>query len=304
MGEKIVVYIAIALIIIFLPYGVTMIMTGYEADAKSIAPSGILVEYEEEGQVKVLDLEEYMVGVMAATISPDYQEETYRALAIAIRTNGRRLQVQGKNVLGKDLSGEYMKETQMKAKLGETRYLEQMQKIKKAIASTYGQVVTYNGNYIDALYHTVSIGRTASAKDVYHQDIPYLSSVESNMDVECRDYMQVVEYAKEELSARLEQDVSLDEIAVTQTSAEGYVQKVKVKNQELTGEEFRQKCGLNSLYFYIEKQTDTLRFVCLGKGHGLGVSLYGANQMALKKSGAKEILEYYYPGAKVENITN
>lgn len=302
MGEKIVVFIAVALIVVFLPYGVTMLMTGYEADAESISSSGILVEYEEEGQVKVLDLEEYMVGVLAATIPPDYQEETYQALAIAVRTNGRRLQVQGKNIIGKDLSGEYLTESQMREEFGESRYLEHMQKIKNAITSTYGQVVTFDGDYIDALYHTASIGRTASAKDVYHQDIPYLSSVESNMDVECKDYMQIVNLSKEELSDRLNQEVSLEEIVVSQTSEEGYVQKVKVKDQELTGEEFRQKCGLHSLYFYIEKQADSLRFVCLGKGHGLGISLYGANQMALQKKSAKEILEYYYSGAKVENI--
>lgn len=303
MGEKIVVWIAIVLVMLFLPYGVTMLMTGYDASAKTISPSGILVEYEEEGQVKVLDLEEYMMGVLAASVPVDYQLQTYEALAIALRTNGRRLQVQGKNVVGKDLASEYMNENQMKTKFGESGYLEQLQKIKKAIANTYGQVVTYQGDYIDALYHTVSIGRTASAKDVYHQDIPYLSSVESNMDVECKDYMQIVNYSKEELCTRLGLEVALDQISVSKTSNEGYVQKVKVGEQELVGEEFRQKCGLNSLYFYIEKQPEALRFVCLGKGHGLGISLYGANQMALKKKSAKEILEYYYTGVKVENIT-
>ena len=39
-----------------------------------------------------------------------------------------------------------------------------------------------------------------------------------------------------------------------------------------------------------------------GKGHGLGFSQYGGNEMAKESANAKEILQYYFPEMDVLNI--
>ena len=58
--------------------------------------------------------------------------------------------------------------------------------------------------------------------------------------------------------------------------------------------------GLSSVNYYIEEMDDGIRFVCLGKGHSMGVSLYGANYMAENGATSKEIIQYYYKDIRIE----
>lgn len=328
MGEKFIICIGMTILLLFLPFGMTMLMTGYDKEGGEIKKSGIIVEYEEGGQFLTADLEEYMVGVLAAELPADYEEEVYLAQAIIVRTNARKLVQQGSNLKAEDLNMGYYSDEERREKLGETRYQEQSDKLKSAIASTYGMVLTYQGNYIDALYHQVSIGQTASALDVYGQDIPYLSSVDSSSDVESKDYMQTVMYSYEDVSNALSQilgNVSGDgtassdaagilagvgitsenylaQLAIAEKSPAGYVKQVKIGTQTVTGEQFKQAMNLNSLYFYMEAVDNQLRIVCLGKGHGLGMSQYGANQMAKEGADYEKILKHYYTEVEIEKI--
>lgn len=308
MGEKIIICIGMTLLMLFLPYGLTMLMTGYDKQQGTIRDSGIIVEYEIAGELKTADLEQYMIGVLLAELPYDYELAVYEAQAVITRTNARKLHKAGANLLAQDLKVAYATEEDMKKQLGQTRYEEQLKKVKTAISNTYGMVLTYGGNYIDALYHNVSMGQTASALDVYGKDIPYLTSVDSSADVEARDYMQTVTFSYEQLVALIGDQYGLTpenfltEIAISEKSDAGYVKQVKLGTGSVTGEELKQLLSLNSLYFYMENQEDQLKIVCLGKGHGLGMSWYGANQMAKQGKDVREILTHYYQGASVETI--
>ena len=308
MSEKIIICIGMTLLMLFLPYGLTMLMTGYDKQQGTIRDSGIIVEYEIAGELKTADLEQYMIGVLLAELPYDYELAVYEAQAVITRTNARKLHKAGSNLLAQDLKVAYATEEDMKKQLGQTRYEEQLKKVKTAIGNTYGMVLTYGGNYIDALYHNVSMGQTASALDVYGKDIPYLTSVDSSADVEAKDYMQTVTFSYEQLVALigdqygLTQENFLTEIAISEKSDAGYVKQVKLGTGSVTGEELKQLLSLNSLYFYMENQEDQLKIVCLGKGHGLGLSWYGANQMAKQGKDVREILTHYYQGASVEKI--
>lgn len=308
MSEKIIICIGMTLLMLFLPYGLTMLMTGYDKQQGTIRDSGIIVEYEIAGELKTADLEQYMIGVLLAELPYDYELAVYEAQAVITRTNARKLHKAGSNLLAQDLKVAYATEEDMKKQLGQTRYEEQLKKVKTAIGNTYGMVLTYGGNYIDALYHNVSMGQTASALDVYGKDIPYLTSVDSSADVEAKDYMQTVTFSYEQLVALIGDQYGLTpenfltEIAISEKSDAGYVKQVKLGTGSVTGEELKQLLSLNSLYFYMENQENQLKIVCLGKGHGLGLSWYGANQMAKQGKDVREILTHYYQGATVETI--
>ena len=308
MGEKCIICIGMTLLMLFLPYGLTMLMTGYDKQQGTIRDSGIIVEYEIAGELKTADLEQYMIGVLLAELPYDYELAVYEAQAVITRTNARKLHKAGTNFLAQDLKVSYATEEDMIKQLGQTRYEEQLKKVKTAIGNTYGMVLTYKGNYIDALYHNVSMGQTASALDVYGKDIPYLTSVDSSADVEAKDYMQTLTFTYEQLVALLGDQYGLTpenflaEVAISEKSKAGYVKMVKLGTGNITGEEFKQLLSLNSTYFYMESQENQLKIVCLGKGHGMGLSLYGANQMAKQGKDVRELLTYYYQGASVEVI--
>ena len=63
----------------------------------------------------------------------------------------------------------------------------------------------------------------------------------------------------------------------------------------LEGEAFAQGMGLSSSDFSIQKVGGEFRFLCKGRGHGLGFSQYGGNQLAREGKNWKEILNTYFP---------
>ena len=70
----------------------------------------------------------------------------------------------------------------------------------------------------------------------------------------------------------------------------------------LSGEKFRLLLSLPSACFTIQEEGGEICFSCRGKGHGLGMSQYGAARMAEEGKTAEEILKYFFPGAAVERI--
>lgn len=68
----------------------------------------------------------------------------------------------------------------------------------------------------------------------------------------------------------------------------------------MTGEEFRNCLNLNSSCFYLKEVENKIRIVTKGLGHGLGLSQYGANELAKEGKTYQEILQYYYKDVSIE----
>ena len=83
---------------------------------------------------------------------------------------------------------------------------------------------------------------------------------------------------------------------------EKMVVKIKIGDVEISGEEFRINMELSSANFTIQEVDGKIRFLCKGLGHGLGMSQFGANEMAKAGFTYLEILEYYFPQTQVKKI--
>lgn len=253
------------------------------------------VRIEIGGLYKSMDVEDYVAGVLAGTIPADYDMETLKVQAVLIRTNILK-EMQEKNTGdAADLSYHYLTVEERIALWGDHNYEKYEKRVEEAVVQTAGKVIMQENSLIMALYHEVSIGKTASAKEVLGEDISYLQSVESSQDVEAKHYMNIVklswkELGKEKLSIRVEE-----------SSENGFVKKLSVDGTLLSGEEAMQKFGLSSTNFYVEEMEDGVRFVCLGKGNCLGLSQYGANCMARKGKKMEEIIKYYYKDVSIVN---
>lgn len=276
---------------------------------------------EVEGLYKSMDVEEYVVGVLAGTIPADYDMETLKVQAILIRTNVLK-EMQEKNTSDSaDLSYDYLTVEERVALWGERNYEKYEKKMESAVVQTAGKVITHENALIMAFYHAVSIGKTAAAKEILGEDISYLQSVDSGQDVEAKHYMNIIKFTWEEAAeiAQKELQTSGTEASTTEVSnptdrkteageiaiqieestENGFVKKVSVKGNIYSGEEMAEWFHLPSSNFYVEETKDGVRFVCLGKGNCLGVSQYGANCMALKGKKAKEIIQYYYRNVSI-----
>lgn len=274
----------------------------------------VLIEIN--GLYKSMDVEEFVLGVLPGIIPADYDDETIKVQAILIRTNVLK-EMQEKNTEdAADLSYQYLTVEERIALWGERNYEKYEKKFKQAVAETAGQVVEQENSLIMALYHEVSIGKTASAKEILGEDISYLQSVESSQDVEAKHYMNIICYTWQELqqlndgmeNTQVEgETVQTDKVAdkidisVKESSENGFVKQLSVGNNSYTGDEAMERFDLTSTNFYVEEIEGGMRFVCLGKGNCLGISQYGANRMALDGKNAEEIIKYYYKKVSLVN---
>ncbi|MBE5923977.1 MAG: SpoIID/LytB domain-containing protein [Lachnospiraceae bacterium] len=259
----------------------------------------ILIEIN--GLYKNMDVEEYVWGVLAGVIPADYDKEALKAQAVVIRTNVLRQMEEKGTKDAADIDYHYMTEEERKEMWGRGRFDSCNRKLEKAVSDTAGLVIKKEDNYILAMYHEVSIGKTLGADEVLGEDISYLVSVESNEDVEAKDYMNVVEYTWDEVKGLLSfngeenPDINVDDV-----TENGFVKSVTASGTNYTGEDFAKIFGLASANFYIESGDEGVRFVCLGKGVPLGMSQYGCNRMAIEGKKMEEILKYYYKDVSIE----
>ena len=308
--NKLLFYISVALLI---PYGLTMIMTGVLGTGESLEDfsSGIAIQIGEGEQMEEIDLEDYIIGTMASQIPADYEMEALKGQAIIQRTNILNEMEKERTVNSNDLPFLYLSKEEMREKWGEKNWENYYGRLQKAAADTAGIYMTYDGEYIEAYYHPVSIGTTVSAKELLGKEITYLQSVESRKDVESKDYMNMKEFsyeeAKEILTAhkiQADEETLSKQLAIKKKTQLGYVQKLSIGKQTVTGEQWAEWFSLSSTNFYLEDYEGRLRMVALGKGRGLGVSQYGANEMAKEGASYEEILKYYYNEIVLNKITD
>ena len=298
------------LIILLIPCGITYLLSGKGSKPSGTKNDSIRILVEENGVEKEYSLDTYIMMAMAADIPATYELETLKAQATILRTYVYVVAKKNKSnsLKADDIGLQYKSLDAAKASLGEENSDQYEKKLLKAIEDTNNMVITYNEDLIIPLFHPVSIGITRSSKQAIGEDIAYLASVESKGDVQSTDYMKISSIPKETVVEQLKkvypdcsvsEDSLEDDIVIVKRDEDGYIKSLQIGDESITGDEFASFFELNSTNFYIETYEDSLRFICKGKGHGLGLSQYGANFMALQGYKYDEILEYYFTQTQV-----
>lgn len=308
MKDKVTNWAAFFITTLFLPYCFTMMVSGTYVSSQEKYQSKITL-IDAEGEK--MDMEEFLPYMIAGEIDLDSEEETLKVQAVIARTN-LMCQLNGKkegNI--KDLSLVYLEPEEFENSFGEKKRERIMKNLKKAVNETTGKVLTYEGEYIDALYHQVSIGTTVSAEEIYGKKVPYLIGVDSNQDVESENYMTIMEIEKEEAVEKIKTKINgdgltkenlIENLKIGEKTESGFVKTVLIGKETLTGEEWKELFVLPSTNFYLEEYEEKLRIITLGKGHCIGLSQYGANEMAKEEKSYREILKWYYPGTEITTL--
>lgn len=247
---------------------------------------------------ETLSLEEYIPGVVMAVVPSDYDTETIRAMSVVIRTYlTQQLYECDEHLLNVDELNIMSISTQsLKNSLGEDIYNDTMKKYEEAAEYTKGETITYKGKIIVPLYHMVSSCSTRDAGELFCEDVPYLKSVSCKDDVRSREYLKIVDIKKDEFERQAGANAH-----VSKLDSAGYVLAVESDNGSISGEDFAAMFDINSSCFSLEYlDDDKVRIVSKGVGHGMGLSVYGANELAKQGKNYKEILEYFYAGTKIE----
>ena len=165
------------------------------------------------------------------------------------------------------------------------------------------------GELIDAAYHANTGGCTEDAGEVFGIENKNLRSVASPGDAYAPDYITDTAFTADEFRERLHNSGSEikfsgspeDYIKSCDCTPAGTVRKINICGTSLTGQQIRKAFDLNSAVFAIEYSDGIFTFTVRGCGHGVGMSQYGANSMALSGAGFEEILLHYYSDAEIRS---
>lgn len=262
-----------------------------EKEAQLVSVSNASKESEQ------LELEEYIVGVVASEMPVGFELEALKAQAVAARSF-----VVSRNYKVDDTTRSQVYSTidKLKANWG-AQYETNMAKISLAVEETKGEVLYYNGKVVNALYFSTSNGQTVNSEDYYQSALPYLVAVDSAWDLEENPRAEVsTTFQAKDIQAKLGLDVAVNSITIVSRYDNHRVNEVKVNSTIYTGRELREALGLRSTDFTVQADKDTYTFTTIGFGHGVGMSQYGANAMAKLGYSYKEILLHYYTGVTLE----
>ena len=266
-----------------------------------------------DGNIVDMDIEEYLVGVVAGEMPVSYEIEALKAQAVAARTytlhlkhNGGCSAHPGADVCTNSSSCQaYLSAEEMDDAWGSKKdtYLA---KIREAVSATRGQKIYYRGNEIQVFYFSSAGGMTEDCGNVYAESLPYLVSVESPGEESYSNYYGKVTISYNEFADKLEEyspgihlSGNAEDIGDITRFESGRVESIRIGDEVFTGREVRSVFGLNSTNFAI-KATDEVTFSTVGFGHGVGMSQTGANEMAKDGASYTEILKHYFTGVTIE----
>ena len=164
--------------------------------------------------------------------------------------------------------------------------------------------MTYEGKTIQALFFSTSSGKTENCKDVFGEDLPYLVSVSSTWDETSPSYMNQTTLTKEEFYKKLKIPYNENIDIKIERNETNSINAITINNNKIKGTDFRFKLGLKSTNIEIEDQDKKIIIHSKGYGHGVGMSQYGASQLAKQGYKYDEILKYYYQGIEIKKQKN
>lgn len=257
----------------------------------------LITVYRNNGDVINIGLTEYLVGVVAGEMPASFPIEALKAQAVVARTYTMKSLQIGRKLTDSTSTQVYKDNNQLRNLWGKD-YDRYYQRIYDAVTSTDNICVYYNGNYIDAVYHSTSNGYTEDAVNVWGNSIPYLQTVASTWDQNVSSYLKIITKEESDIISILGLD-NLDEIQILERNNSGRVEKVQIGNKIFSGVELRNMLGLRSTDFEIIKDNNIITITTKGYGHGVGMSQYGAKGMAEQGYSYREILNHYYTNVNI-----
>ncbi len=258
-----------------------------------------------------MPLQDYLVGVVAAEMPADFAPEALCAQAVAARTYALYQARSGKHGAAQLCTDPgccqaWLGDAALRERWGDG-YEEKLSRVRAAVETTAGELLCYGGEPICAVFHSSSAGATEDSGAVWNAR-PYLVSVPSpETAADVPNYISYVQCTALDLrdtvlSAHPEADFTGEPeswLGETERDGSGRVAGLRLGGVRLSGAELRALFSLRSTAFTLECVEGAFRFTVTGFGHGVGMSQYGAQVMALGGADHREILTHYYPGAEL-----
>lgn len=222
-----------------------------------------------------------ILGIVGAMDVRGYQPQAIKAAAVVATTN--LISAYRETGTGDGLS--VLTAKQAKEAWGDYWFSQYWVQIQQAVTETWGEFLTKDGNvYDDAKVFPVSWGQTEIG-------------VECPFDETSNAYESTITVPLEEFTAVFP---NYGSSFYVKNAPSGRVETVTSGKTVLTGNEMMKRFALPSPAFTVKITATAVTFRCRGQGDGVGMSLYGANEMAKRGADYREILTAFYPDAELQ----
>lgn len=313
--------ISASLLIVLLLFGMPWLRTGErvestgEKTAQERIDEQVMLRVWDGKEVKKMSVAEYLPGVVRGEMPASFEMEALKAQAVAERTyiyykmetGGKASHPNADVCMSPQCCSAYTSRKKAAQNWGDKAEAYE-KRIQEAVKETDGQVMLYEDQPILAVFHSSSNGVTAASGDVWAKDLPYLTSVASPEGKDnVPNYYSVQEFPAQEFQetfckAHPEAKFSADPdewITRVRHNGSERVGSVRIGGVTVEGTEVRSLYGLRSADFTAQCTKKTVTFRVTGYGHGVGLSQYGANEMAAQGKEWQEILQWYYTGVDI-----
>jgi len=281
--------------------------------------SKVKVFISKTNTIEEINLEEYIIGVVAAEMPAEFELEALKAQAVAARTYALAHFTELGGIVCKNANGANLCDTvhcqvymdkEERIKLWPKGSGEKYwNKIKAAVLGTEGQVLIYNNSLVmEPYYFATSSGKTENSEDVFSNSIPYLRSVASPGEDGTKNFKSIKIFGYNELSQIINNNYNKagvtsasikEQITIVDRTEAGSVKNIKIGSITMPGTKFRAMLGLKSSNFKIVFNLKNVEIDCTGYGHGVGMSQWGADAMAKDGKKFTQILSHYYQGTAI-----
>ena len=264
----------------------------------------------DEGQIREMKFEEYLAGVVAGEMNSTFPDEALKAQAILARTFVMEFVTDKKH---SKYEGAHVSTDIEEAQAYDASRVDD--RILQAVNSTRGQVAVYQGEYIKAWFHAHGAGFTATPLEGLgfdEEEVPYIQGVESKESPEAppEDVSWTATFSKAQVIQAAQQSGqnpgNFTSIEIAEKGPSGRATKLKIGNAIVAAPAFR--VALDSTKMKSTQLTnisvsgDQVTFQGVGYGHGVGMSQWGAYQMAQEGSKAEDIVKHYFQGVEVVKL--
>ncbi|MDR0935358.1 MAG: stage II sporulation protein D [Oscillospiraceae bacterium] len=270
-----------------------------------------------KGETLNMTLADYLRGVTASEVPGTFYPEAIKAQAVAARTNLYwKLAHTNPGHPSADVCDDpahcaaYATDSDLQEKWG-GKYAELMPNIVSAVNATDGIVIRYNGDIIQAVFHSSGGGYTEDSGNVWTEQLPYLVTRESpegpaSVPNFISEYAFTINEFKR-LATEKYPGISFDKGLLTneeRNAQSGRLLYVNLGDKRVSGTQLRLIYGLRSAMVNWTIDGNEIRLTTKGYGHGVGLSQYGANEFARNGASYEDILTYYYKGSVASSYSS
>lgn len=299
--------VLLTFVIIAIPFFViNLFVKDEEIKFKYSSNMHIRVKNTQTNEIIKVPFEDYIVGVLAGEMPVTFEVEALKAQAVAARSYAMKQMVYNKDkdydVVNTVTNQVYLTDEYLK-NVWKDEYVKKINKIKTAVLETYNEYLDYEGEVAEAMFFSTSVGYTENSEDVFSNTVPYLRSVNSTWDeispVYEVNYSFSLNDFYEKLNLAYKDKITIEVLSSTST---GRIKQIKINGIVFEGNTIMSLLNLKSNHFNIVQNDNKVNIITKGYGHGVGMSQYGAQAMALNGYTYDEILSHYYQGTTIKKI--